>query len=104
MKIGITCVFFLTATLCSGQVKLSSKDLNNLVAIAQVYSQNPNATGEEFAKSINTLRTPRLNNLADTLITVGKGSGAIMESRFLKRPTDDELTLWYVLREIHYNR
>lgn len=102
--IAVICLFFLTANLCIGQVKLSSNDLNNLVAIAQIYSQNPNVSGDESVRSINNLRTPRLNNLADVLITAGKGDADILDSRFLKRPSDDELYLWFVLREIHYNR
>jgi len=101
----ILIVFFLFLTsLCEAQVALEQKDIHNLIAISELYSNNPNATGSSFAKAIDSLRTPILNHIADALIETGKGDKTILESRFLARPTNDELLLWYVIREIHYNR
>ncbi len=100
----LTFVFLLLATISNGQVKLEKKDLDNLIAISEAYSQNPNATGEKFFKTIDSLRTPTLNKISDALIAVGKGDKTILDNRFISRPTDDELYLWYVIREIHYNR
>jgi hypothetical protein len=65
---------------------------------------NTNGRGDQFSKSIDSLRTPILNHIADALIAVGKGDKTIIENRFLTRPGNDELVLWYVIREIHYNR
>jgi hypothetical protein len=90
-------------TYCQAQVALSELDLNHLIAISELYSNNPNAKGKDFQFKMDSLRTPLLNHMADALLAIGKGDASILEKRFWKRPTDQELTLWYVLREIHYN-
>lgn len=104
MRILLTSFLALAIGLSEAQVNLKQTDLNNLVALGKAYSQNTNARGSEFAKTIDSLRTPILDPIVDALISVGKGDSTILESRFLSRPNDDELMLWYVLREIHYNR
>lgn len=104
MKQIFTYFILLTAITTKAQLKLDPKDLNNLIAISEVYSHNTNASGDKFAKSIDSLRTPKLNNIADALIAVGKGDKTILENRFIARPSNEELMLWYVIREIHYNR
>ncbi len=104
MKPFLTFLILLTTTLTEAQVTLERTDLTNLIAISERYSHNPNARGDKFAKSIDSLRTPKLNHIADALIAVGKNDKTILETRFLARPNDQELVLWYVIREIHYNR
>ncbi len=104
MRKILACILLLTATITNAQIKLEQKDLDNLIAISELYSRNTNARGDKFVKSIDSLRTPKLNQIADALIAVGKGDKTILESRFMSRPGDDELMLWYVIREIHYNR
>jgi len=104
MKQILTITLLLLTTLSNGQLKLEQKDLANLIAISELYSNNPNASGEKFSKSVDSLRTPLLNQIADALIAAGKRGEAILENRFISRPGDDELILWYIIREIHYNR
>lgn len=104
IKHFLTFIILLTATLTKAQLKLEQTDLNNLIAISELYSHNTNASGDKFAKSIDSLRTTKLNHIVDALIAVGKGDKTILETRFLARPNDEELVLWYVIREIHYNR
>lgn len=87
----------------TAQVQISSKDLTNLVRVSEIYSTNPNLRGVELEKSLGALRTPKLDSLIDTLLAIGKGDGSILADRFLKRPNNDDLYLWYVVREIHYN-
>ena len=103
MKIVITSFFTLLSFINFAQLKLDSKDLKNLILISELYSKNTNASGSEFAKSIDSLRTPKLNHIADALIAVGKGEKSILTDKYLARPSNEELYLWYVLREIHYN-
>ena len=52
---------------------------------------------------MSPLRTPRLELIVDALVAAGKGDGTILQTRFLKKPSNDELAMWYVIREIHYN-
>lgn len=104
IKLFFTFILLLPTVLMNSQVKLGLIDFNNLIAISELYSNNTNASGEKFVRSIDSLRTPKLNHIVDALIAVGKGDKAILENRFLARPNDEELVLWYVIREIHYNR
>jgi hypothetical protein len=104
MKQSLIITLLFTTTFCKAQVKLDTKELTNLIAISELYSRNTNATGDKFAKTIDSLRTPALNRIADALIIVGKANKTILQTRFLARPSDDELIFWYIIREIHYNR
>ncbi len=104
LKQIVTITLLLSATIAKAQLILEQKDLNNLIAISELYSRNPDARGDKFAKSIDSLRTPKLSRIADALIAVSKADKTILESSLLARPNDDELILWYVIREIHYNR
>jgi hypothetical protein len=104
MKNLLTALLLISAPFTNAQLKLDHSDLNNLISISQIYSRNPNARGEEFTRSIDSLRTTKLNHVVDVLITMGKEDKTILERRYLARPEDDELVMWYVIREIHYNR
>lgn len=96
--------FFAFSISARAQVKLSDKDFDNLVAIGILYSNDVNATGKDFDKSVQALKTPALNHLVDALCLLDGGNKDILSHKYLDRPVDDELQLWYVLREIHYNR
>jgi len=104
MKKLIFILFTFLFFVSSAQIKLNDKDLKNLIAISELYSKNTNASGEQFAKSIDSLKTPKLNQICQTLIEVGKGDETILSNKYLSRPSNDELTMWYVIREIHYNQ
>ena len=104
MKYSLSLILLAASIFTKAQIKLDQKDFNNLIAIAELYSYNTNSRGDQFAKSIDSLRTPKLNHIVDALIAVGKGDHTILETQFLARPNEEELVLWYVIREIHYNR
>jgi len=94
-------ILFLTITLSSfGQ---ENTDFENLVKLGEIYSKNVNATGDDFKKAVEELRTPGLNHIIDALIAVGKGDKKLLAKEFLAKPSGQELKYWYVLREIHYN-
>lgn len=104
MKYFLSLILLAASIFTKAQIKLDQKDFNNLIAIAELYSYNTNSRGDQFAKSIDSLRTPKLNHIVDALIPVAKGDHTILETQFLARPNEEELVLWYVIREIHYNR
>src|SRR5258708_18454052 len=101
MKRLIIPVLFLCYFLAQAQVKLTQQDLTNLISISELYSNNVGA--QKSIKPIDSLRTPKLNHIIDALAATSKGDKTILETRFLSRPDNDELMLWYVIREIHYN-
>jgi len=103
MKIFLTSLLLFSTFFSNAQLKLPNKDLTNLIAISELYSKNTNANGDNFIHAIDSLRTPTLNNIADALIEVGKGEKTIFTARFLSRPSETDMTMWYVIREIHYN-
>jgi hypothetical protein len=104
MKILAT-AFLFSLLLTSGfaQVTLAPKDLDNLVALGELYTRNNMAKGEAFARSADSLRTPTLNRVVDLLLAPGQAGPALLDKRFLYRPSQQDLYLWYVIREIHYN-
>ena len=104
MKTLLVFTLCLITEFCQAQLNLDAKDLNNLIALSLLYSKNPNANGKAFSKSADSLRTPTLDHIVDALIAVGKGDKSIIDTRFLTKPSYNELVLWYVMREIHYNR
>jgi hypothetical protein len=104
MKKLITIILIFMSFVSFSQVKLDGKDLKNLIELSELYSNNPNATGKKFAKSVDALRTERLNHICDVLIEVGKGEKTILANKYLSRPSNEDLMLWYVIREIHYNQ
>lgn len=100
MKQIFTILLMSITTLSFGQEK---PDFDNLVKLGEIYSKNVNATGEDFKKEVEKLRTSGLNHIIDALIAVGKGDKKLLTKKFLSKPSEQELKYWYVLREIHYN-
>jgi hypothetical protein len=105
MKCVIFLVFLSFTTIYgSAQTKLSDKDFNNLIALAELYSHNNMCTGVEFAKKAEALKTPVLSHVIDLMLAEGKQDSTILQKRFLNKPDNDELKLWYTISMIHYNR
>lgn len=98
----ITTILLLTFSIFSF-AQVDDYTLRNLVKLAEIYSYNVNATGKEFKKEVNKLRTPELNHIIDALIAVGNSDKKLLSKKFLYKPTEKELKYWYVLRKIHYN-
>lgn len=71
--------------------------------LGEVYSNDINANGVNFKKSVEELRTPGLNHIIDALIAMGEGDPKLLTREFLSKPSQQELKYWYVIREIHYN-
>lgn len=92
-----------TAFTASAQVKLSDKDFDNLIALSQLYSHDNMFNKAGTAKSADSLRTPVLNHIIDALEAEGRADTSVISKRFLQRPENVELKLWYVIRGVHYN-
>lgn len=88
---------------CFAQVKLSDKDLDNLLAVSTIYSNDVNGTGKDFKKSLKALKTPKLNHLIETLVLID-GDKEILSPKTLNRPGNEELQLWYVIKELLHNK
>lgn len=97
--------FLITAFVQTGQAQLtlSDTDFNNLVAIGEYYSRNVMLTGETAVDDLEQWRTNKLDKVVSTLQVKARTSKEILSPVYLSRPSDDDLVLWFVIREIHYN-
>lgn len=104
MKIILAFFLLCSVSFAAAAQTLSNKDLNNLVALSMLYSKNNMFKGDDVAKAANALRTPVLSHVIDVLIAHGKGDTCVLNKNYLSRPDNNELKLWYVIREIHYDQ
>lgn len=103
MKKLIAGLFLFGCYTAVAQVKLSDSDFKNLVAISEISAKDNNASGDDFDKSLNKLRTPKLNHIIDVLVLLDGGDTSLLTAKYLSRPDNDELQLWYVMNEIAHN-
>lgn len=90
------------------QDKLDSLSFNNLVLIGELYYNNgklmtPNGESKDFYELLNSYKTPALENVVELLNASRKADNSVIAEKFLKRPSNNDLQYWYVIREIHYN-
>src|SRR5690349_12747851 len=83
-----------------GQLNLTSDERETLKEICAKYSLT---NQEKTLKELKKKAPPKFHNFIDQLIASKDGSDEILKSKYLKRPTDDELIFWYAVREFHYN-
>lgn len=91
------------STFTYSQIDLSDSDLNNLIEIGEYYSKNVMLTQKSAIEDLEKLRTGKLNNIINVLQTQSKQSIDILDKKYLSRPNYEDLVMWYVIREIHYN-
>ncbi|WP_146185947.1 hypothetical protein [Flavobacterium album] len=103
MKNLIAGLFLLGVFTVNSQVKLTDSDFKNLVAIGEIRSKDYMANGKDFDRSLTKLRTPKLAHIVDVLTLLDGNDTALLSARHLTRPDNEELQLWYVLREIGNN-
>ncbi|MGY3793744.1 hypothetical protein [Aquimarina sp. 433] len=85
------------------QIEISDSDLNKLIEIGEYYSKNVMLTEKSTVEDLEKLRTEKLSNIIDILQTKSKQSIEILDKKYQNRPDYDDLVMWYVIREIHYN-
>ncbi|MCX2745449.1 hypothetical protein OO013_16335 [Mangrovivirga sp. M17] len=101
MKQIFSILLFTITFISNGQD--DNPDFDNLVKLGEIYSGNVMASGDDFKKAVEELRTPGLNHIIDALIAVGEADKKLLTKEFLSKPSEQELKYWYVIREIHYN-
>nr|WP_319401687.1 hypothetical protein [uncultured Carboxylicivirga sp.] len=85
------------------QIQLEQADLDKLVGLGEYYSKNVMLSSENAVNELEEFRTDKLNNIIDVMQVMAKGSMDIIDEKYLTKPNDSDLILWYVIREIHYN-
>jgi hypothetical protein len=82
------------------QLNLTSDERDILKEICSKYSLTKQ---EKPLKELKKKSPAKFHNFIDQLIASKEDSDEILKTGYLKRPTDDELIFWYVVREFHYN-
>lgn len=85
------------------QIEINDSDLNKLVEIGEYYSKNVMLTENSAIEDLESFRTEKLNNVVNVLQIQSKQSIEILDKKYLNRPNYDDLVMWYVIREVHYN-
>lgn len=82
-----------------GQLSLTNEEREVLKNICSQYIQSGNGDLEKLKK-----RSPvKFHNFIDQLIVSKSNSDEILKTKYLQKPTSDELMYWYVVREFNYN-
>lgn len=102
-KIYCLTLLIFTSIYIHSQIEINDSDLKNLVEIGEYYSNNVMLTQKTAIEDLEKLRTNKLNNLINLLQKQSEKSIEVLDSKYLNRPNYDDLVMWYVIREIHYN-
>lgn len=99
------CIYLLLLTLCTGQAmsQLTDTEFGRLVELGELYSRNQNFYDTTFAEQAEEIRIEKFGHITDVLITLSQKDSSILSNSLLKRPSNEELKYWYVIRDIHYN-
>ena len=76
------------------QVELDETDLNNLVSVAEYYSQDVTLGKDSVIQDLEVFRTEKLSTIINTLQTQSKRNIDIFEHQYLQKPTHEELVIW----------
>lgn len=104
MKTAVSVLLLLASLNIFAQVKLADKDFKNLVALCKVYATNVNANGDDFDKQVKTLSTPKLKRVVETLTVLDGSDKNLLSPKYLNRPDNEELQIWYVIAEVQDSR
>lgn len=66
-------IFFVFFVYINGNVQHTKDEINKLIQLAEIYSNDNNGFNKDFIPSIEKLRTNKLNHIIDALIFVTKG-------------------------------
>jgi hypothetical protein len=100
MRLTLTFLGLIIFNYSFGQLSLTNDEREVLKDICSQYSQ-PNK--EKYLKQLKKQSPTKFHNFIDQLIAIKDDSDEILKTKYLQRPTDEELMYWYVVREFHYN-
>jgi len=102
-KINSLILLLLFSTFTYSQIKISDSDLDKLIQIGEYYSKNVMLSKKSAIQDLEKLRTKKLNNIITVLQVQSKQSIDILDQKYLRKPSYDDMVMWYIIREIHYN-
>lgn len=82
------------------QISLTAEEKSALKEICIQYTR---PSKEKSLADFRNTTPERFQSFIDQAIVSKSNSEETLQTKYLKRPTDDELIFWYVVRELHYN-
>lgn len=103
-KIYNLILLFSISSFTYAQIQLNNTDLINLIELGEYYSEHSMLSDDSAIEDLEEWRTEKLDNIINNLQALSNPSVALLGDKYMTRPSDDDLVLWYVIREIHKNR
>lgn len=100
MKKLFTTLFLALFFYSSAQVKLNDNDIKSITTLGQIYSGGEKPT----SKSLKPYTGTNLNHIKEVLLLLDGSGKEILTPKYLGRPTNEELQLWYAMDEIRYHK
>lgn len=100
MRLIIIILILLFSIDSFGQLNLNEQERNELKDICSEYTL---AKGVKGLRERKKTSSAKFHDFIDQLVASKDDSDEILKDKYLKRPTDEELAYWYVIREFHYN-
>jgi hypothetical protein len=88
----------------SAQVKLSDKDFKDLASLAEYYVAHNNANNDDFDASVKKFASGKLANMVQTMTLLDGGDKKLLTPKYMARPANDELQLWYTIDRLRYHK
>jgi hypothetical protein len=88
----------------SAQVKLADKDFKNLSSLAEYYIEHNNANNDDFDALVNKFASGKLVNVVQTMTMLDGSDKKLLSAKYLNRPANDELQLWYAIEKLRYHK
>jgi hypothetical protein len=88
----------------TAQVKLGDKDIKNLTALAGYYADNNNANNDGFDAEVKKFSSGKLVNIVQVLTVLDGTDKKLLTPKYLSRPANDELQLWYAMDKLRYHK
>jgi hypothetical protein len=85
------------------QVKLTDKDFKNFSALAEYYAGHNNANNNGFDAAVKKFSSGKLVNVVQTLTMFDGGDKKLLTAKYLGRPANDELQLWYAMDKLRHH-
>lgn len=104
MKTLLYAAVLAVSTTLSAQVKLADKDFKNLTSLAEYYVAHNNANNDDFDASVKKFASGKLVNVVETMTLLDSGDKKLLTPKYLARPANDELQLWYAIDRLRYHK
>ncbi len=102
--LSIHLIFLFSFTAFSQKNKFTDNEIGAIINIALVYSKDNNFYKTKSKDFKPYKKVKKLEKIVETFQAMTSKKPLIMADRFWKKPSKNDLIIWYIIREIHHNR